>query len=406
MKAHYIFKYLYQKQVKFIYLLLILFSFVNIPSYSQSLHAIIFAATDEENEIIRSGLYKSVSQMEEEFELIAKYTNLSLKKYYYTGSDFNKYKLESVINSLYCGSNDVIIFYYGGHGFRYDNQYSKWPVLAVGYDIDEEEEVKQNAVEFEWVINKLKSKGSKLTIAISESCNNEIGLFTPTTNEIKGLATLSIMTRNPQRYKELYLQSEGTVIISASDKEAHISGENGGYLTQAFIEVHKELTSISNGADWNTLCEKIKKRTQTLSEINDLSIQIPIVEVNITNFSGGVSNVAWDGFLNNNNYYQQQPNNFVYNSNYGTYNFVIAKIVFFNGNVYFLMSDNYIISVDIYGRMYCMGYRSIPLYPGNFIWDIRLPSPMGLGRWGVDPFGRIWTFDNLRGWYIVGIVYY
>ncbi len=395
-----------------------LFLCFSLTSYAQTLYAIIVAGTNMPNTILSVGLTKSFKDIDHELELIPRYTNLKLKKHYLTGNNFSSYNLRNTINGIHCNNNDVIIFYYLGHGFRYDNQTDQWPNLFVGYNAKDNittSQLSSTSVPFQWVINQLNSKGARLTITIDESCNSRINVPTPVEKSIKGLASLALNIRNPERYKELFEYSRGTVSASSSEpgQTSVVSSDDGGYFTESFIEELKEQTAISNSADWNTILEKTKERTATLTKISRLvnkkvPLQEPQFVINIT--GGSRPAVNWNGIISSSrNVFQQQPNSFQYNDIYRPRRFVIAKIVNFNSNrAFFLMSDNYIVSYNPYtGRLNMIGYRAVSMQPQMFQWDFVNPvSPYQTNIYGVDYNGFIWMFNNLYGWQRVGAVYY
>ena len=387
--------------------LLLLLCFT-LTSYTQTLYAIVVAGTNMPGNTLKIGLTKSFHDITNEIELIPQYTNLRLVKDYLTGDDFSGNNLRSVVNNLYCNSNDVIIFYYIGHGFRYDNQTSQWPNLCVGYNDN-------TSVSFQWVINQLKSKGAKLTITVAECCNREIGMPEPVVKNIKGVASLSFNIRNPERYKELFENTRGAIIASSSKpgETSVVSDDDGAFFTEALTGEIKEQTGISNSADWNVIFEKAKKRTTSFIQIGSMFhkgdySQHPQFVINVTGTSQ--PNTTWNGTIaSNQNVFQQQPTHFQYNNFYQPQQFVVAKIVNFNNDgVFFLMSDNYIVKYNPYnGSLHMIGYRAASMQPQMFQWDFVNPiSPYQTDVFGVDYQGFVWQFNNYYGWQRVGAVYY
>jgi hypothetical protein len=215
-----------------------------------------------------------------------------------------------------------------------------------------------------------------------------------------------------ERLKDLYLRSEGTVISSSSEpgQKSYVS-EKGGYFGSSFIEVEKELTSMSSFADWHTLLEKTKYRTTTLAGISqdNPKRQVPQYMVNVRGIKA--PDFTWQNQINNQqNVFQSQPQNFNYQTHYqNQVQFLVAKVVFFGNNqkVYFVMPDNYVTEYNPYFGLLVAGYRTAPAQPQNFQWDIiSYYSPYQFNRWGVDYYGRIMQWDNRFGWQFVGVVYY
>ena len=71
--------------------------------------------------------------MEVEMTAISKSIGYSIKKYFYYGdaARFNRDNLESVIDNLNCGPDDIIFFYYSGHGGRAENENTQFPEMCL-----------------------------------------------------------------------------------------------------------------------------------------------------------------------------------------------------------------------------------------------------------------------------------
>jgi len=226
--------------------------------------------------------------------------------------------------------------------------------------------------------------------------------------EFKGQVNLSFSIRNPERFKELYENSTGILTASSSipGQVSKCSPQLGSYFTSSFVEVHKELTSISNNSNWEDLIRKVTDRTERLAEINNFT-QTPQFEIRVTGVNR--ASIGWDGLISgNNNVFNERPNNFQCNNPYVQSQYVVARIVMFSNNrVFFLMSDNYIVEYFPYSGLVFRGYRGSTAFPNQFCWAIFNPdSPNTFLVWEVDRRGLIWMGNSFVGYQNVGIVYY
>lgn len=394
---------------------LLLFAVINIflvaiqPVQSQSLHAIIFAGTDDASETLRQGISKTCSELETELRTVAGQLNIRASIDVYSGSRFTYINLQNALNNLNPGHNDVVFFYYIGHGINKPQVDHKWPQLAFP-------ELVQGSptrlVPFKEIVTKLESYSQRLLIAMAEACNDTEGRIDYYPEEILGMASLSLNIRDTERIKDLYLRSEGSIVCSSSEagQTSIVSAYSGGYFGSSFLELHKEMTSISGIADWNTLLEKTKLRTKTLVDLKKPGHkQVPQFIVNVR--GPRKPDFAWNNHINNHhNIYKQQPQNFRFQTNYiNPMPFPVAKVVFFGNpqRVYFLMSDNYITQYNPYYGLQVVGYRTMPGYPQMFQWDIiSYFNPVNFFQWGVDYYGRIMEWHSSFGWQVVGVVYY
>jgi len=395
--------------IKILVLLLLLLVIKPEAAQCQTLYAIIVAATNDPDKEISQGIRLSVNELKKELKIIQENTGFQYKEYDFTGNNFSSSIVKSQIESMTCGSDDVIFFFYNGHGYRDKQKRSSWPILAVGYNILYASDLASYSLTFDDITYLLKSKGARLSIAIAECCNNEVGYISAINKDIKGLASLDLAIRNPLRYAELYKNVKGSIEVAACEpgERAYISSSNGSCFIKSFLEVQKELASISNNANWMDLLEKAKKRTTTLCEVNNLDKQTPHYEINITNYAQNT--VRWDGYIDNNiDVFDNPPPNFQYQNPYTFQKYTVAKIVFYNNNrAFFLMSDNYIVEYMQYSGLVFRGYRGMTAFPSLFRWAIFNPdSPNTFLVWEVDGRGLIWQSNPYYGWQNVGIVYY
>ncbi|HZK07131.1 MAG TPA: caspase family protein [Bacteroidales bacterium] len=391
--------------------LLIMF-LISKQTSAQTLHCIIAGATNEQNSVIREGTRLSIDAMMSEIGAIEKNTSVRRKVYELTGTNFKSENLQKTIGDLNCNENDVILFYYNGHGFRYRDQSDKWPTLFMGYHIEGFDDTYLRSISLSKIANELKAKGARLTILIVDCCNGELSVLSPSDIEVNGIASLNFSVRNSERFKELYEQSSGFIIVSSSEpgQTSGVSSRYGGYFTNSFLEIHKELTSISNYADWNDLLEKTKERTISVTQLN-YKKQTPQFQIEIIKRNNSHPSRNWqDVITTNSGAFANQPNNFVSNNPYRIYQFPVARIIMFkNNDVLFLMSDNYIVKYNPFdGGMFIAGYRAITMQAQTFQWDLINPvNSFHTNVFGVDYYGKIWEWNNYRRkWDNVGVVYY
>ena len=68
-------------------------------------------------------------KLDYEFSNISDALGLSYRKYVVDGSNFNKENVQYTLDLVHPAANDVVIFVYRGHGFRYDNQTDIYPMM-------------------------------------------------------------------------------------------------------------------------------------------------------------------------------------------------------------------------------------------------------------------------------------
>jgi hypothetical protein len=165
------------------------------------------------------------------------------------------------ISNFKCGPNDIVFYYYSGHGFRYDDQDVVWPYMNVCKSNNDPMET--CALSLNWVFQEIQKKGPRLTISMGDCCNSLVGM-----NEPKMSLSRSMTYRSqhvPEGYKKLFLETDGLVVASGSIPGQYSLGtEDGGMYTNSLIEVLKnsrENASVS----WKVVLAKAVSITENNS---------------------------------------------------------------------------------------------------------------------------------------------
>lgn len=221
-----------------------------------TMHIFILANTSIDD--IGSACAKDAKNVKNEFNSIAKIIGATPKVYEVTGTGFSKSKLKSALNSLNPGSNDIVIFFYSGHGFRWDNQKDKYPMFSLVYR-EEDDTEDGNYVSFTDVYNAIKKKGARLNIMFSDCCNSLYGTDSPKPLTTNTLASRSNNNYSSSRLRSLFLESSGNVLsTAASPGEYSWCDQTGGAFTVNFISALRKEISATATSDpsWSHLVDK------------------------------------------------------------------------------------------------------------------------------------------------------
>lgn len=138
--------------------------------HSQTIHWLTFIDTNNEN----------VGEMDQNsqallFNRFRNVVNAALASYGYTadnqeyfGDRLTPQNCTKAVNNLTISNHDdIIVFYYIGHGTHAVNEKNKFPQMLMGRDWDKEREF----IPLKWVGDELKKKGARLSITIGMCCN-------------------------------------------------------------------------------------------------------------------------------------------------------------------------------------------------------------------------------------------
>lgn len=119
-------------------------------------------------------------------------------------------KCKNVVTNLQCGPDDIVVFYYIGHGTENTNV-SKYPLMLLASDNP------NTTIPLTWVHDALKSKGARLTISIGMCCNARQGAQgkeAPAFSVNYGNANIDEETS--ECIKKMFLEYKGDIIATSS----------------------------------------------------------------------------------------------------------------------------------------------------------------------------------------------
>lgn len=250
---------------------------------AQTIHWIIFADTQDPNNgsEVRNSMNVYTSQFVERMNdaIIAK--GYTPHQNTYSGANFTEAKCKQVIRNLSCGKDDIIVFYYLGHGGRAQmgkeevasyNQKYPWPDLAFD-KANTNESI--NGQTLNAIHNSLKQKGARLTVTIGMCCNAHSSQYRK-----HGMSTQS------RRYKivskkfakkvgqQLFLKSRGDVLVaSAQPGQFSYGGSYGGQdvdcFTAALCETVDSYANNDRGENvtWSSFLNEVSSKCTALAKI-------------------------------------------------------------------------------------------------------------------------------------------
>ncbi|MCB1119638.1 MAG: caspase family protein [Chlamydiia bacterium] len=209
---------------RFIFIALMCFP---LAVWGATIHAIIGADTNASD--IGESVFVDEMQISDELHNIASHTGLTLKLTILDGDRCSPYTLFSELKKLDIKSDDVVLFYWSGHGFRtYDKgNTNPWPNLYfTEYS---------KGVDLKGVFDKLKAKHPRLLIAMADTCNSFTSWGPSMVRKApRPFVSPETVTRN---YRELFLNTRRHIIASSSKPGEYSFGNNydGGLFTSSFL---------------------------------------------------------------------------------------------------------------------------------------------------------------------------
>jgi GH25 family lysozyme M1 (1,4-beta-N-acetylmuramidase) len=131
-------------------------------SIAQTVHAILVADTLDPT--IKAGVAENEANIASFLENVKSLTGLNIATTEVDGTNFTCKSIIDAVNGLTVSSDDVVFFYYAGHGFRRDSSQTQFPEFFCGGPRDPTETLSQ-------AVEQIKAKQPRLIIAIADACN-------------------------------------------------------------------------------------------------------------------------------------------------------------------------------------------------------------------------------------------
>jgi hypothetical protein len=238
-------------------------------SWGAKIHFIALFNTIETS--IAPSAEKVYSASEQEFGAIANMIGYEFVPYKIKGSDFEgRTKIEQVLQNLKTEPQDIVILHAFGHGFRYTNQQSLFPVLQLSAA-----QTSRVGIETEELYRMIQNKPVRFKLVLVEACNKveisqeqgKIELMAVLTMGDKGMKMANV-----ERYKDLFLRVKGSLIIASAKKgqEARVPNPTVSAVTPFFRHFQtsmQKLLSDNKKAKWRTLVDDVNNDMQIENRI-------------------------------------------------------------------------------------------------------------------------------------------
>jgi len=168
-----------------------------------------------------------------------------------TGERVNRPSVLNTIDRLPIAHDDLVFFYFSGHGCRTHQKISPWPYL---YFVNANQ-----YMALDEVVEHLKAKHPRFGVIMADCCNNFEGPMPE--NQNFNFQTLNYRRISPY-IKNLFAKSRGLLVISGSEPgEFSWASEEGGILTCAFLDGLSQ-TEFHPSKTWDQLMGDIRRKTR------------------------------------------------------------------------------------------------------------------------------------------------
>lgn len=198
---------------------------------------------------------------ESTFKDLTEFLGIKLVSNVIYGNDYSKKNVETAIQSLNPSPNDIVVFYYTGHGFSMtdNHQYPHIALTAKQY-----ESATANSLNMEDIYSRIREKGARFNLILSDCCNS------PIDNASAIIPVTVARTRTSQvgwdldNCKSLFLDPKPSSILmtAASRNELSCGLPAGGLFTQSLrSSLIDYFSKFHNNVSWSEVLTSIKNDT-------------------------------------------------------------------------------------------------------------------------------------------------
>ncbi|MDQ2994127.1 MAG: caspase family protein [Pseudomonadota bacterium] len=227
--------------------LLIAISLLSYPTEARNLYSIIAADTDDH--IIGDSVLQDFTHVRKKMQEIANYLGIDLKEISIRGEKTKPSILLATLNKAPIQKDDVVVFYYSGHGYRTQSKgASPWPNLYFS--------TPDQGIKYELIMELLADKHPRFLLTMVDVCNSfcpESGA-PPLVTRPTDRPSSKEQQRIQSNYRHLFLDLPGSVHITSSAIGEYSYGySDGGLYTNAFLSTLTYLTRTSTQAEWGMI---------------------------------------------------------------------------------------------------------------------------------------------------------
>lgn len=242
---------------------------------------ILLIAANTSDDTIGAGCKVDIESVRHIFEKLSAELDFNFIELIIQGTDYNKKNILESIQMLSPGSNDIVVFYYSGHGFRYEKDESKkYPQIDMRSADDSLaiHVINENTENLADLFEIVKQRGARLNIVIGDCCNTFIDYKRTfkTSDPSIFSETHEPLVVNKATGEALFCDYTASILIAASDKGQYAVSDDkiGSLFTYTFSKNLKKIlkgeVDKTKGLPWGELLEETKNHTLLLCQTYDV----------------------------------------------------------------------------------------------------------------------------------------
>lgn len=226
------------------------------------LHLLVVADTLDKS--IGSSCSKDMKRVVETFSGLTNFLGIKIYPRTICGKDYSKKSVQAAINSLRPTANDIVVFYYSGHGFKLPERSRRFPFVKLKTFHKGRQDVIDNSLNIEDIFLAIKKRGARFNLVLSDCCNNDI--FSENAKGSKpGKTKGSGVEWSEDNIRTLFLNKNPMSVLAtaaSTGEKASSNDDFGGFFSYYFKTAMENYSSkLRTNVTWDLVLQDAQKQT-------------------------------------------------------------------------------------------------------------------------------------------------
>ena len=210
---------------------------------------------------------KDMERVIETYTNLANFIGIGIDVKAISGTEYNKANVVNAIDKLTPSSNDIVVFYYSGHGFRKPKDNRTYPYIDLRPKPDDTYMV--NSLNMEDIYSSIRKKKARFNLVLSDCCNTEVSETNAIGSPIARTKSLGI-NWSQNNCLALFMNPKPMSVLATAarpDQRAASNNEFGGFFSYFFktsMETHFSFLKLN--VNWQSVLEQARKQTEWKAE--------------------------------------------------------------------------------------------------------------------------------------------
>lgn len=238
----------------------------------------LLVVADTLDKEIGSSCSKDMKRVVETFSGLTNFLGIKFFSKTISGNEYSKKNIQTAINNIKPSANDIVIFYYSGHGFRLPENSRRFPNLKLKNFRNDRRNFRDSilwinkdrqdnitySLNIEDIFNSIKAKKARFNLVLSDCCNNDI--FSTNSTGSKPLKTKSSGVEwNEDNIRALFLNKNPMSILATaaqSGQKASSNNDFGGFFSYFFkTSMENYCSKLKKDGTWDLILQDTQKQT-------------------------------------------------------------------------------------------------------------------------------------------------